>query len=134
MAKFAEFSDVEARYEGDIPGDRAEWVELRLTDAESELIGLVPSLTADISTLDVDRVARVKRLICDKVLALYRNPDGALTISNTEGPWSESRTLPGSRVEPGSWVNFTDQELRRVGAVIETGSSGSVLLRAWGYP
>lgn len=134
MAKFAEFSDVAARYEGDMPGDRAGWVELRLADAESELIGLVPSLAADISMLDDDRVARVKRLVCDKVLTLYRNPDGALTISNTEGPWSESRTLPGSRVEPGSWVNFTDQELRRVGAIIETGSSGSVLLRAWGYP
>ena len=134
MAKFAEFDDVAARYEDDIPGERDEWVELRLDDVESELIGLVPSLAADISTLDAARVARVKRLVCDKVLALYRNPDGALTISNTEGPWSESRTLPGSRVEPGSWVNFTDQELRRVGAVIETGSAGSVLLRAWGYP
>lgn len=133
MGVYAEFSDVSARYEDEMPDDRQTWVELRIDDAEAELFGLIPGLASgSVAISDPPRATRVRRLICDKVLALYRNPDGALTVSNTMGSLSESRTLPGSRLQSGSWVAFTDEELARVGYSTTT-SAGSVALRAWHY-
>ena len=130
MGVYAEFDDVADRYEADMPTERQSWVELRIDDAEAELLGLVPDLQ-DPGEVPADRAGRVRRLICDKVLALFRNPDGAVTISNTLGPYAASRTLTG---KTGSWVSFTADELAAVGYVAPTGTTGSVALRAWYYP
>lgn len=128
---YADANDVAARYEGTIPDERTDWVELRVTDVENELVGLVPSL-ADPTTVDEARAGRVQRLVCDKVLALYRNPDGALTVSDTLGPMTQSRTLPGSRVSAGSWVSFTEDELRSV-RLKRSSRYGSVTVKPWNY-
>lgn len=127
---YATADDVAARYEGTIPPERADWVELRVTDVENELVGLVPSL-ADPTTVDPARAGRVQRLVCDKVLALFRNPDGALTINSTMGSISESRTLPGSRVQSGSWVSFTDAELASIRGARKRSRFGSIQLSPW---
>lgn len=128
---YVEFDDVQKRFEGEMPTDRQAWVELRIEDAEAELIGFVPDL-ANVATVDEARKGRVRRLIADKILALYRNPDGALSISSTVGPVSESRTLPGARGQAiGAWPAFTEEELARVGYVDQVESAGSVKLRAY---
>lgn len=131
MGDYADFNDVKDRYEGELPSDRQTWIEARIDDVEAELIGLVPSLAdADLVTQsDPARAARVRRLICEKVLTLFRNPDGAMAISNQAGQFSQTRTI--HRTQPGSWLAFTDQELLRVGYV--RASAGSVPLRAYYY-
>lgn len=131
MGVYAQFADVANRYEGELPEDRRTWVELRIDDVEAELFGFVAALAEDVSTTDPPRAARVRRLVCEKVLALYRNPDGAVAVSSssTMGSFAEasSRTLAG--VATGAWFSFTDDELIRVGYVKAT----SVKLRARHY-
>lgn len=119
MGVYAQFQDVADRYEGEFPSDRQTWVELRIDDIEAELFGLVPALAIDISEDDPARAARVRRLICEKVLALYRNPDGAVSVSssNTMGPFEERNTRTISRQPSGTWFSFSDEELGRVGYV-----------------
>lgn len=131
MGVYASFEDVADRYEGELPEDREAWIEARIDDVEAELVGLVPSLAGD-SVLESDpaRAARVRRLICEKVLALFRNPDGAMAVSNTAGQFAQTRTL--SRAPLGSWLSFTDQELFRIGYT-RLSSAGSVKLRAYYY-
>lgn len=131
MGVYAQFSDVTDRYEGEFPSDRQTWVEARIDDVEAELFGLVPALADDVSTDDPARAGRVRRLICEKILALYRNPDGALAVSSssTMGSLAESQSRTLARSERGTWFSFTDEELARVGYVKAT----SVKLRAHHY-
>lgn len=115
--KFAEPEDVSARYEGTIPADRVEWIDLRISDIEAELMGKVPSLRKSITEIDSEstaagdpgRLDRVKALVCRKVLDLYRNPDGASQKSQTMGEISQSATwFRGSSTGP---VMFTVDDL-----------------------
>jgi hypothetical protein len=119
MGRFAEVSDVTDRFEGTIPDDRTAWVDTRIDDVEAALMGLVPSLEelanvigelADAS--GAARLARVKTLVCEKVLHLYRNPDGATQWSNTVDDVTESRTFGYGKATFG--VTFTSAELRSV--------------------
>lgn len=132
MGVYAQFSDVTDRYEGEFPSDRQTWVEARIDDAEAELFGIVPDLADDVSTTDPARAGRVRRLICEKILALYRNPDGILaeSSSSTMGSFAESTSRTLARGDGVSaWFEFTDSELARVGYVRPT----SVKLRAHHY-
>jgi len=92
--KFATQADVTGRFEGTFPSNRLAWVGLRLGDVESELMFQVPSLrksldeiTADsVAAGDVDRPNRVKTVVCEKVLDLFRNPGGPQTQKSTTTP------------------------------------------------
>lgn len=92
--KFATQDDVDDQFEGTIPSNRSDWVQAKIGVVERELMYQVPSLrkpmdqiTADsIAAGDPDRVARVKDVVCDKVLDLYRNPGGAKTQHSTTTP------------------------------------------------
>lgn len=115
------------RFEGNFPSDRDDWLVLRIGDVENELISEVPSL----ATLDVTadpyspdpvvaavgrRVGRVRTLIIDKVLELFRNPDGAITVSDGFDGITSSRSYSG-RLYAGSGssgISFTEDELNRV--------------------
>lgn len=121
--KFAEPEDVSARYEGTIPEDRGEWIELCIGDIEAELMGKVPSLRKSIDEInaesaaagDPDRLDRVKALVCRKVLDLFRNPDGAIQKSQTMGEVSQSsswwRGSPSRGGAAGGPVAFTVDDL-----------------------
>lgn len=135
MGKFATDADVSGRFEGEIPPERAAWVNLRIEDVEGELMGLVPSLTADVESIEPERLKRVIRLVCDKVLELYRNPDGAATVqaTSTMGPLTETESRYRSKnTVPG--IAFTDAELRsvRLPKVRKARAIGSVPVAPWG--
>lgn len=116
VVKFADPDDVSARYEGTIPDDRREWVELRIADVESELMGQVPSLRKPLDQIAADssaagdpgRLDRVRALVCRKVLDLYRNPDGAAQKSQTMGDVSMTWSRGGTG---GPVATFTADEL-----------------------
>lgn len=134
MGVYADFDAVAERFEGELPVEKQSWIEVRIDDIENELFGLIPGLADGLGDTPAEqaRAGRVRRLICDKVLVLYRNPDatgGAVTVSKTMGPYADSRTVSGNR---SGWVSFTDAELAQLGYVNPYGSAGSVKLRAYG--
>lgn len=93
MSNYAQVDDVAARYEGDIPSVRREWVSTLLDDAESVLYGEIPGLDARVNDGRVD-VATVCRVECSMVLSVLRNPSGY--SSQTAGEFSYSFQGGGS--------------------------------------
>lgn len=127
---FAELQDVLNRYEGELPTNRHAWVETRINDVEVVLLGLVPSLAApDVPT---DRRERAKILVCDKVLELYRNPDGSTYRTETYGSMTDARSF-SKEVASGRLV-FTADELRGVRLPVRRRTIGSIRLSPWGVP
>ncbi|MDP7703184.1 MULTISPECIES: hypothetical protein [unclassified Mycobacterium] len=118
--KFATQDDVTSRFEGDFPSNRLAWVVKRIIDVEDELMFQVPSLRKDAAAIDAeseaagdpDRRQRVVRLVADKVLDLYRHPDGANQLTRTMPDITVSRTF-GADPTRGR-VQFTSDELDRV--------------------
>jgi hypothetical protein len=137
MGKFAELDDVTSRFEGEFPSDREDWAELRITDAENALMGLVPSLRKTVDEIQADSVARgdlsrldrVKSLVCDKVLQLYRNPDGSTTRLRTVDDVTESRSW--FRNELGGMITFTDEELTGVRVYKRRARIGVIGVTPW---
>jgi hypothetical protein len=112
MGKFAELGDVTARYEGDFPTDRDDWAVLRIDDVEADLILMVPSLDVPIDQISPTRLQRVKALVADKVLELFRNPERLTQHTTTFGPLSEAMSYQNSRVSPKGY--FTDNEVSTI--------------------
>lgn len=137
MAKFAELDDVTSRFEGDFPSEREDWAETRLTDAENALMGLVPSLRKSVGEIaaesagvgDPDRLGRVKTLVCDKVLQLYRNPDGSIQRSKTVADVTESRAW--FQHAPGGTITFTEGELASVRLRKTRSRVGTIGVKPW---
>lgn len=121
QGKFASEADVTSRFEGTIPADRLPWVNVRIGDAESELMGKIPSLRKSIEDIaaesiaagDADRLNRVKMLVADKVLDLYRNPERASQRSTTTPDITTSRAWYSTDPTRGR-VQFSDAELDSV--------------------
>jgi hypothetical protein len=94
QGKFTSADDVTGRFEGTIPSSRLPWVALRIRDVESELMFQVPSLrkpmeevvAESVAAGDPDRPNRVRVLVAEKVLDLYRNPGGPTTQHSTTTP------------------------------------------------
>lgn len=112
MGKFCDQDDVINRYEGDFPSDRLDWVDTRIDDVEADLILMVPSLGADVGEIDPTRLQRVKALVCDKVLDLFRNPERSRTRTSTSGPYSDSVTADTGRTSSKGY--FTNDEVATV--------------------
>jgi hypothetical protein len=112
MGKFVEEADVTDRYEGDFPSGRLTWVETRIDDVEADLILMVPSLAVPVDQIDPTRLQRVKALVADKILELYRNPERARTRTETAGPYSDSTTFDSGKAALRGY--FTDDEVRNV--------------------
>lgn len=110
MGKFAELDDVTTRYEGDFPAEREDWVELRIADVEADLILMVPSLDEPVDQIASTRLQRVKALVADKVLELFRNPERVTQHTTTFGPLSEA--LSYARTSPKGY--FTEDEVRNI--------------------
>lgn len=116
--KFATQDDVTSRFEGTFPSDRLDWVTLRIGDVESELMYQVPSLRKTIDEIgadsaadnDQDRLNRVRNLVANKVLDLFRNPSGPVNQQSTTTP--DITTLRSFAPDPTRGkVQFTNAEL-----------------------
>lgn len=119
--RFVSMQDVVDRFEGTIPSDRATAVKWRILDVENELFGRVPDLLslspeADPETLEGIRVGRVRTLVIDKVLDLYRNPDRKTSKSTTMDGFVEVSGYSQNRSAGSTGVSFTEEELDRVRA------------------
>ncbi|BDY33162.1 hypothetical protein [Mycolicibacterium mageritense] len=114
--KFVNSAAVVARLEGKTPSTgRVTTIKWRILDVENELMGEVPSLrTIDLDSPDPAvqiRIGRVRTLVIDKVLELYRNPDGASSKSQAMDGISTTRSY---RDGSGPGISFTEDELNRV--------------------
>ncbi len=120
--KFVTSDDVVARFEGEFPSGRVAWAKWRIFDVENALMGLVPSLRKSLDEVNADsmrigdpgRVDRVKALVADKVLALFRNPDGAASVAQSMEQDSTTRTYGFYRDDTRGRIAFTDAELDSV--------------------
>lgn len=116
MGVFAQISDVTDRYvEGTMPSNLTVdggWVDTRIDDVENELVGLVPSLDGVAANqLDPARAGRVKSLVCDKVLDLYRNPGRFKQLAQGMDNINSTSSMSNSF---NAMIDFTDEELNRV--------------------
>ncbi|MCV7434818.1 hypothetical protein [Mycolicibacterium bacteremicum] len=119
--KFVTVDEAEARYEGDFPSGRRQWLMWRLFDVENALMGLVPSLRKPLDDIIADsiaagdpgRVDRVKSLVIDKALQMYRNPFGGALAQQMQmvDDVQESRTFRGST---SAAIAFDEGELNQV--------------------
>lgn len=133
--KFADPADVTSRFEGTFPSDRLGWVDVRLEDVENALMGVVPELRRTVEDIqeraeargDAGYLNRVKALVCDKVLQLFRNPTGAYQRSVTVDDVAESWSL--SRQASSATISFSSDELASVW--FSDYNTGSVKLVAW---
>lgn len=129
MSKFAELEDVTSRFEGEFPADRQDWAATRIGDVENALMGLVPSLRKTLDEIETDsaargdpgRLDRVKTLVADKVLDLFRNPDPrVVTTSQTMENDSVTRSLASrsgsarNNAQGSTGIGFTEDELDSV--------------------
>lgn len=115
--KFATITDVTGRFEGAFPDAQLTWVSTRIGDVEGELMFQVPSLRKDVDEIttesaaagDPGRLARVAALVANKVLDLYRNPEGVTQLARTMPDITTSRSYA---TDPNRGkVAFTDAEL-----------------------
>lgn len=112
MGRFVEADDVKNRYEGVIPDDRSTWLTTRIDDVEADLILMVPSLgVEDVDQIAPARLQKVKAVVADKVLELYRNPERARTRTQAAGPYNESTTYDSGGGKSVSRGYFTDDEV-----------------------
>ncbi|QIG58386.1 head-to-tail adaptor [Mycobacterium phage Cornie] len=120
QGKFVTTGEAVARFEGDFPTNRVDWLAWRIFDVENALMGLVPSLRKQVESIFEDSVAagdegrldRVRSLVVDKVLSIYRNPGGVYQQSQTVDDVVESRSY--YRNASTATISFTDDELAQV--------------------
>lgn len=133
--KFATQADVTGRFEGTFPPDRLAWASLRISDVESELMFQVPSLRKTLDDINTDSVAagdpdrpnRVTRLVAEKVLDLYRNPDGPRTQKSTTTPDVTISSAWAADPTRGR-VQFTPAELDSVRLHTRRAKFGSIMV------
>lgn len=132
--RFVTSAAVTARFAGEFPANRAEWVKWRILDVENELMRRVPSLadidvTADPLSADPveagvgRRVHSVRTLVIDKVLEMYGRAQAQAT---SKGGTSLTSDMDGFRTTIGfgqnrdgssggaAGVAFSEDELNRV--------------------
>lgn len=125
MGTFAQFADVTAEFEGVMPSSRQTWVEAKIDAVEARLIGLVPSLANLVEADDPARFSRVKHLVVEKVLQLFRNPSGV--TQQSAGPFSTAYS-PGTA---SGAIVFTADELATVRQRTRRANLGTVTLAPW---
>lgn len=116
--KFVTVDEAEARYEDVFPSERRQWLMWRIFDTENALMGLVPSLRKPLVDIIADstaagdpgRVDRVKSLVIEKALGMFRNPTGVQQYTQTVDDVTESRSFYKGSVA----IGFTEDELNQV--------------------
>lgn len=129
--KFVSVDEAVARYEGDFPSDRMDWLRWRIFDVENALMGVVPSLRKSLEEIaaesDAGRLDRVRSLIVDKVLGFYRNPTGVYQYTQTVNNVTESRSYS----KPASAGMFTEDELAPIRLRRPRSKIGSIPVEPW---
>ncbi len=125
MGTFAQLSDVQAEYEGVIPSSRQAWVTAKIGAVEARLIGLVPSLATLTQDQDPARWDRVKYLVTEKTLELYRNPAGTRSDSVMGQSTSWDPAVSSGR------ITFTAEELSTVRMRKRRANLGTARVREW---
>ena len=110
--------------EGVFPADKSDWAQRRIEDVESILIGLVSSLAAPVSEIESVRLRRIKALVVDKVLELYRNPKGRSSATASMDGFTETDQYRSTTTSQAIW--FSKQELDSVRARTRKRRFGSV--------
>lgn len=139
--KFVDSDEVVARFEGTFPDNRVTWLKWRIGDVENQLMGLVPSLRKTLDEINADsaavgdpgRLDRVKALVADKVLDIYRNPDPRMSqMSQTMEQDTVSRSYVRSNA--GTTISFTDGELAGVKLRKKRSRIGTIDVAPWRLP
>lgn len=125
MGQFAQLSDVQAEYEGVIPTSRQAWVTAKIGAVEARLVGLVPSLATFTEDQDPARFERVKYLVTEKTLELYRNPTGSRSASVMGQSNSWDPAVSSGR------ITFTSEELSTVRMRKRKANLGTARVREW---
>ncbi|KLO25898.1 hypothetical protein ABW16_21545 [Mycolicibacter heraklionensis] len=144
MGKFAEIADVTGRYEDKdaLPSSYSAaggWIDLRIGDVESELMGQVPSLRKTVGQInadsaaagDSDRISRVKTLVCEKVLDLLRSPGGRASLSTTTPDITISSSYGYVPDKTRGKIAFTPTELSSVKLRRRRSNFGTVPVKPW---
>lgn len=110
MGLYAEVADVAARFEGEIPASRRDWIATLLEDAEQVLYAEIPSLDSRVADGRTS-AAMVRRVLCSMVLAVIRNPSGY--SSQTAGEFSYSfQGAGGTGANPGGRLALSAADRR----------------------
>jgi len=125
MGQFAEFFDVQAEFEGVMPSSRQPWADAKIDSVESRLIGLVPSLATLAADSDPARFSRVKHLVVEKVLGLFRNPGGIQ--QQTAGPFSTAYSPKATSMG----IEFTEEELSTIRLRTKRANLGVATVKPW---
>lgn len=106
MAAYATAADVKARWIGSdsLPSDAQ--IETFLDDAEDTILREFPDVP-DRITGGTLPASRVRKVAARMVIRFLRNPEGAVSVAQTTGPFSESVTR--SSEAPGE-VALTDED------------------------
>lgn len=120
--KFVTPDGVTARFEGTFPSNRLPWLKWRIFDVENELMGEVPSLRKSLEDITADSAAagdpgrpdRVRTLIIEKVLDLYRNPSRKTSTTSGMDGFTETEGYSQHRNPDRPVIAFSEAELDRV--------------------
>lgn len=109
MRYFAEFEDVDASFEGQIPEEMRSYIETKIGEAETLLRSRVPRLRDIMAATELDTL-NARRIVCAAVLRVFRNPTGVQ--QQTSGPWSVTLSMDNAT----GVLDFTDEELAVFGS------------------
>lgn len=130
--KFVTVDEAIARYEGDFPSERMDWLQWRIFDVENALMGLVPSLQKPVEDIesesDQGRLNRVQSLVIEKVLGFYRNPTGVQQYTVTVDDVTESRSYSRGT---SAGIMFSEDELNSVRLRKRRPKIGSIDVEPW---
>ena len=118
MGQFATARDVADRFEGDLDEKQMSWLDTKIEDAETILLTELPRL-GNVELLTALDLGNARRVICDAVLRVLRNPGGFRQEGH--GPFSGNR----HEIASTGQLFFTPKELavfqlvkrRRVGMI-----------------
>lgn len=113
---YADWDDVVESFEGPLPIERKQWVEVQLRRASARLTRIVPWLPDALAAQQIDPELPLG-LVVDAVLALFRNPSG--TQQQTAGLFNQSFS---GQQEP--YIHFDEAHVRQVLALPDDDGPG----------
>lgn len=98
--------DIRERWIGDDKPENDELLRALISDAEAVILSSYPAIQSRINAATLSQ-AVVTMVTCRMVTRILRNPENASYISQTTGPFSQSRNLGQSDI----WLTSDEEEL-----------------------
>lgn len=98
--------DIRERWIGDDAPDNDELLRALIADAEAVILSSYPAIQSRINAATLSQ-AVVTMVTCRMVSRVLRNPESASYISQTTGPFSQSRNLGQTDI----WLTADEEEL-----------------------